>query len=160
MIRFQVTIDVPEEEVGRVRAVMSARMPQNWEFVRHRRVSQRPNSGTVSENRDSNQVTPCAQAPLAAAAVVPVTTANEAQQSDAWADSVLGGLEDHPPCPHCLMGPCITVSEITRIQGSCGPDITNHSKRHKNYRRFWKSLKDRGLWSHELYIERKNLGRP
>ncbi|KAL9977033.1 hypothetical protein ACROYT_G014395 [Oculina patagonica] len=102
-------------------------------------------TGTVSENRDSNQDTPCAQAPLAAPAVVPVTTANEAQQSDAWADSVLGGLENHPPCPHCLMGPCITVSEITRIQGSCGPDITNHSKHHKNYRRFWKSLKDRGI---------------
>ena len=36
---------------------------------------------------------------------------------DAWTDSVLGGLEDHPPCQHCLMGPCITVSEVTRIQG-------------------------------------------
>ena len=22
---------------------------------------------------------------------------------DAWADSVLGGLEDHPPCQHCLI---------------------------------------------------------
>ena len=74
---------------------------------------------------------------------------------DAWTDSVLGGLEDHPPCQHCLMGPCITVSEVTRIQGSCAPDITNHSKRHKNYRQFWKSLKDRGLWQHELYIHRK-----
>ena len=75
--------------------------------------------------------------------------------ADAWADSVLGGLEDHPPCQHCLMGPCITVSEVTRIQGSCAPDITNHSKRHKNYRKFWKSLKDRGLWQHELYLHRK-----
>ena len=74
---------------------------------------------------------------------------------DAWADSVLGGLEDHPPCQHCLMGPCITVSEVTRIQGSCAPDITNHSKRHENYRKFWKSLKDRGLWQHELYLHRK-----
>ena len=74
---------------------------------------------------------------------------------DAWADSVLGGLEDHPPCQHCLMGPCITVSEVTRIQGSCAPDVTNHSKRHKNDRKFWKSLKDRGLWQHELYLQRK-----
>ena len=74
---------------------------------------------------------------------------------DAWVDSVLGGLEDHPPCQHCLMGPCITVSEVTRIQESCAPDITNHSKRHKNYRKFWKSLKDRGLWQHELYLHRK-----
>lgn len=103
--------------------------------------------GTVSEDRDSNQETPSAQAPLAAAPVDPASTANEAQQYhvDAWADSILGGLEDHPPCPHCLMGPCITVGEITCIQGSCGPDITNHSKRHKNYRKFWKSLKDRGF---------------
>ena len=74
---------------------------------------------------------------------------------DAWADSVLGGLEAYPPCPHCLMGPCITMGEITRIQGSCAPDITNHSKRLKDYRRFWKSLKDRGLWQHGLYINRK-----
>lgn len=55
--------------------------------------------------------------------------------ANARADSVLGGLEDHPPCQHCLMGPCITVSEVTRIQGSCAPDITNHSEYHKNYRK-------------------------
>ena len=40
-------------------------------------------------------------------------------------------------------------------QGSCAPDIRNHTKRHKDYRKFWKSLKDRGLWQHELYINRK-----
>ena len=68
--------------------------------------------------------------------------------ADVWADSVLGGLEDHPPCQHCLMGPCITVSEVTKIQGSCAPDITNDSKCHKNYHKFWKSLKDRVLWQH------------
>ena len=38
--------------------------------------------------------------------------------ADAWADRVLGGLEDYPPCQHCLMSPCITVSEVTRTQGS------------------------------------------
>lgn len=55
--------------------------------------------------------------------------------ANARADSVLGGLEDHPPCQHCLMGPCITVSEVTRIQGSCALDINNHSEHHKNYRK-------------------------
>ena len=53
------------------------------------------------------------------------------------------------------MGPCITRSDMTRIEGSCAPDIRNHSKRHKDYKRFWKSLKDRGLWQDEQYIHRK-----
>ena len=75
--------------------------------------------------------------------------------SDSWVDSVLGGLEAYPPCTHCLMGPCITVSPITRLQGSCAPDIRNHSRRHKDYRQFWKRLKDRGLWQHEHYLHRK-----
>ena len=59
----------------------------------------------------------------------------QGQEGDDWADSVLGGRAAHSPCQHCLMGPCITVSEVTRIQGQA-PDITNHSKRHKNYKRF------------------------
>ena len=93
--------------------------------------------------------------PTAADPAIPHQEQPVTNVADAWADSVLGGLEDHPPCQHCLMGPCITVSEVTRIQGSCAPDITNHSKPHKNYRKFWKSLKDRGLWQHELYLHRK-----
>ena len=92
--------------------------------------------------------------PLVASASA-TQSAQQVHMRNVWVDSVLGGLEDHPPCPHCLMGPCITVGELTLIQGSCAPDITNHTKRHKNYRRFWKSLKDRGLWQHELYINRK-----
>ena len=97
---------------------------------------------------------PPASQPAVQEAPAPVPTP-QGQEGDAWADSVLGGLAAHPFCQHCLMGPCITVSEVTRIQGSCAPDITNHSKCHKNYKRFWKSLKDRGLWQHELYIHRK-----
>ena len=87
--------------------------------------------------------------------LAPPVASGAAGHGDAFADSVLGGLEDHPPWQHCLMGSCITVSEVTRIQGSCAPDITNHAKRLKNYRKFWKSLKDRGLGQHELYIHRK-----
>ena len=74
---------------------------------------------------------------------------------DAWADSVLGGFEKHPPCHYCLMGPCITVSKVTGIQASCASDITNHSNHHKNYCKFWKTFNDRGLWWHKLYIHRK-----
>ena len=95
-----------------------------------------------------------ASQPAVQEAPAPVPTP-QGQEGDAWADSVLGGLAAHRPCQHCLMGPCITISEVTRIQGSCAPDITNHSKRDKNYKQFWKSLKDRGLWQHELYIHRK-----
>lgn len=95
---------------------------------------------------------------MEAALVATASATHSAEQlhmTDVCVDSVLGGLEDHPPCPHCLMGPCITVGELTHIQGSCAPDITNHTKRHKNYKLFWKSLKDRGLWQHEVYINRK-----
>ena len=52
------------------------------------------------------------------------------------------------------MGPCITISELTTIQGTCSRVITNHSKHHKNYRQFEKSLKDRGLRKHEFIPHR------
>ncbi|KAJ7375852.1 hypothetical protein OS493_038382 [Desmophyllum pertusum] len=97
-------------------------------------------TGAVSASRGNARPPPAVPAaePTAALLVSAVTQGQEDQQNaaDAWADSVLGGLEVHPPCQHRLMGPCITVSEMTRIEGSCGPDITNHSKRHKDYRRF------------------------
>lgn len=38
-LQCQVVIEVPENEVGRVEAVMSARLPQEWQYVSHRRVS-------------------------------------------------------------------------------------------------------------------------
>ena len=56
----------------------------------------------------------------------------------AWADIVLGGLEDHPPYRHCLMSPCITVSEVTRIQVSCAPDIQSFPSATKTIRSFGK----------------------
>lgn len=96
--------------------------------------------------------------PTAADPAIPHQEQPVTNVADAWADSVLGGLEDHPPCQHCLMGPCITVSEVTKIQGSCAPDITNDSKCHKNYHKFWKSLKDRVLGSMNftgIHIHRK-----
>ena len=98
------------------------------------------------------------KAPLLAAAgeaSSSTQSAEQVQMRNLWVDSVLGGLEDHRPCPYCQMGPCITVGQLTSMQGSCAPDITNHTKRHKDYRKFWKSLKG-GLWQHELYINRKS----
>lgn len=98
------------------------------------------------------------KAPLLGATAEATSSTQSAEQvqiRNMWVDSVLGGLDDHRPCPYCLMGPCITVGQLTSMHGSCAPDITNHTKRHKDYRRFWKSLKDRGLWQHELYINRK-----
>ena len=106
--------------------------------------------------REAEPAPPAGQSVQDAPRVAPVPT-SQGHEGDAWADSVLGGLEAHPPFQHCLMGPYITISEVTRIQGSCAPDITNHSKRHNNYKRFWKSLKDSGLWQHELYIYWKTL---
>ena len=99
------------------------------------------------------QETPAAPVPTVGLVMQQLNPAKQA--GDSWADSVPGGLEANPPCEHCLMRPCITVSEITHIQRSCAPDITNHSKRRKNYHRFWKSFKDRGLWQDEAYLQRK-----
>lgn len=95
---------------------------------------------------------------MKAALVATASATHSAEQlhmKDVRVDSVSGGLENHRPCPHCRMGPCITVGELTRIQGSCAPDITNHTKRHKNYKRFWKSLKDRGFCSMKFTIMRR-----
>ena len=106
------------------------------------------------QGREKKERTADVEASLVATASA-THSAEQLHMTDVRVDSVLGGLEDHPPCPHCLMGPCITVGELTHIQRSCAPDITNHTKRHKNYKLFWKSLKDRGLWQHEVYINRK-----
>lgn len=130
---------------------MTARLPQNWQCISHRHVPQRAG---VASRQEKTKRTADVEPPLVATASA-TQSAEQVHMRNVWVDSVLGGLEDYPPCPHCLMGPCITVGELTLIQGSCAPDITNHTKRHKNYRQFWKSLKDRGLWQHELYINRK-----
>ena len=38
-------IDVPESELPRVQEVMTARLPQNWEYASHRRIPRRANAG-------------------------------------------------------------------------------------------------------------------
>ena len=97
-----------------------------------------PQSRNVAQEAPSSSVAACQPSPTIAF--------DTSASGNPCINSILGWLKDHPPCQHCLMGPCITRSDMTRIEGSCSPDIRNHSKRHKDYRRFCKSLKDRGLW--------------
>lgn len=40
-------------------------------------------------------------------------------------------------------------------RGSIPPDIRNHSLRHKDYRRYWKFLKDIGFWDTTVYKNMK-----
>ena len=51
-LQCQVTIEVPESEARRVEAVMSARLPQDWNYVSHRRVSVRSQSGELLEGNN------------------------------------------------------------------------------------------------------------
>ena len=57
-------------------------------------------------------------------------------------------------CNFCLQAPCIT-SSVFKPQGQCNARITNHTKRRKDYKWFWKTLKGCGLWEDLVYIERK-----
>ena len=64
----------------------------------------------------------------------------------------VGGPE---PCPHCFCSPCVINNPPTFLVGSCPPDIRNSSKRYPLYRKFWRVLREIGLWRHEPYLVRK-----
>ena len=51
-LQCQVTIEVPESEARRVEAVISARLPQDWSYVSHRRVGGRSHSGELLEGNN------------------------------------------------------------------------------------------------------------
>lgn len=57
-------------------------------------------------------------------------------------------------CDFCLRAPCITSSEF-KPNGRCDARITNHTKRRKDYKWYWKTLKDNGLWDNPTYLEKK-----
>ena len=59
-----------------------------------------------------------------------------------------------PTCNFCLQTPCITSSAF-KPMGRGGARMTNHTKRRKNYKWFWSTLKDYGLWENPIYLERK-----
>ena len=67
---------------------------------------------------------------------------------------LVGGLE---PCPHCFCSPCVVNNPPTFLVGSCPADIRNASKRYLLYRKFWRLLKDIGLWRHEPYLTQKAM---
>jgi hypothetical protein len=64
---------------------------------------------------------------------------------------------DPTACPYCLQCPCITRHPLSWLRGAAAPSVTNHTKRYNLYRKFWKALKDLGLWSNPTYLLRKSL---
>jgi len=41
------------------------------------------------------------------------------------------------------------------LRGACGPHPANKEKRHRLYRKFWRLLKDLGVWRDREYLMRK-----
>ena len=59
-----------------------------------------------------------------------------------------------PQCNFCLQGPCIATS-LFKPQGRGSARIINQTKRRKDYKWYWRTLKDCGLWDDPQYLERK-----
>lgn len=57
-------------------------------------------------------------------------------------------------CTFCLQTPCISLSAF-KPMGRGAARITNHTKRRNNYKWFWRTLKDCGLWENPTYLARK-----
>ena len=61
-------------------------------------------------------------------------------------------------CQFCLQVRCITLSPF-KPQGRSNARITNHNKRRKDYRWYWCTLKDCGLWESPVYlVQKEELG--
>lgn len=65
-----------------------------------------------------------------------------------------GGGHAVPTCVFCLRMPCITRSAF-KPMGRGTARMTNHTKRRKDYKWFWRTLKDCGLWENPSYLARK-----
>ena len=61
---------------------------------------------------------------------------------------------DVATCDFCLRSPCITFSAF-KPMGRGKARMTNHTKRRKDYKWFWRALKDCGLWENPSYLARK-----
>ena len=57
-------------------------------------------------------------------------------------------------CPFCLQGRCITSSAF-KPQGRSNARITNHTKRGKDYKWYWCTLRACGLWENPVYLAHK-----
>ena len=59
-------------------------------------------------------------------------------------------------CDFCLRAPCITSSDF-KPRGRCSARINNHMKRRKDYKWYWKTLKDNGYGTTQrIWIGNKN----
>ena len=70
---------------------------------------------------------------------------------------ILNGTADEPPCPYCHLGPCIISRAPSWLVGSSAPGLGNLAKRYTLYRKFWRVLRQLGVWSHPLYLNEKVL---
>ena len=64
------------------------------------------------------------------------------------------GEMDVAACDFCLQMPCIALSAF-KPMGRGAEIITNHTKRRKDYKWFWRTLKDCSLWENLTYLARK-----
>ena len=71
------------------------------------------------------------------------------------APPILDGTADDPPCPYCHLGPCIITRGPSWLVGSSAPSLGNLAKRYGLYRKFWRVLRQLGVWSHPLYLNEK-----
>ena len=71
------------------------------------------------------------------------------------APPILDGTADDPPCPYCHLGPCIITRGPSWLVGSSAPSLGNLAKRYGLYRKFWRVLRQLGVWSHPLFLNEK-----
>ena len=60
-------------------------------------------------------------------------------------------------CDFCLRAPCITSSDF-KPRGRCSARINNHMKRRKDYKWYWKTLKDNGYGTTHVSGQRIWIG--
>ena len=67
----------------------------------------------------------------------------------------INGSQQHPPCPHCLCGPCIVQQPPDFLTGNAAPHVGNNRRRYRLYKLFWGLLDHLGFWQHPAYLFRK-----
>ena len=63
----------------------------------------------------------------------------------------INGSPEHPPCPHCLCGPCIVQQPPDFLTGMVVPCAGNNRKRYQLYRLLGGLLDHLGFWQHPTY---------
>ena len=77
-------------------------------------------------------------------------TQNTEQRAEYREESIVPAVA----CPFCLQVRCITSSAF-KPQGRGNARITNHTKRRKDYKWYWRTLKACGLWENPVYLAHK-----